>query len=265
MTNFTLRSLLGIMALLASGPVAQAAFFTLPTLSQTQVDAVTKSFSADLNFRSLEGPSAPDVFGFGFGVTGIYTPADAGLQSVIGAGVPFLPAADLSFHIGVPAGFGLEVGYLPTFSFSGTSFGRLGVAAKWTFTKLLSNLLVFDAAVKLSYTGAGINYAQQISGVDVTVNYANTQWGLLGMIGKKFVVFEPYLGVGMLMHNSSITGTGSVALFPSLGTNATMSSSLLSPWIQFGLQIKLGFFTLGGEADYQYGMFSYAGKLGFKF
>lgn len=245
---------------------ADAALLTLPTLTTAQTDPIFKVLASAAVFRSMEPASSPAIWGLWFNAR-VNGTSSTLISSIANTGNSLIPFADLQFGVSGPLGLGLEFSYLPSYSFSGTTFGSFGVAARWTMTQTILKMLPFDAALRFIYSNANLTYSQVLSGANIVVNYGTAITGSTLMISKKLLIFEPYISYGLMSHSSTLTGTGTVSLFGTgfpIGTSSTTGSGI-SGWFQAGIEIKLVILTLGAQYDNAWGSDTYSGKVGFKF
>jgi len=251
-----------LLAELVLSSKAQASFFNFPQLDATMTDSLFRAIGSTIAFRPIEPASSlGKVFGIqvGLGATAV----DASSIASITGSSAFLPFADLQVGVSIPMGITFEFGLLPSLTLSGASFSRYGGALKWTATDTVFSALPFDMAVRVSYSSAAISGSQTLQGVNITANYSSGILGAQVLVSKNFFVLEPYLGLGLMNHSSSLSGAGSVSLFQT-GTTA-VSGSDMSAWIQAGLLLKLAVFGIGAEYDNVLGYSSYSGKFSFRF
>jgi len=83
-------------------------------------------------------------------------------------------------------------------------------------------------------------------------------------MSRKFFVFEPYLGLGLLKTSNTLSHTAAVPLF-SFTSSDTYSNSQTSFLFNLGVEIKLLVLTLTPEIDVAFGETTGALKLGMKF
>lgn len=261
------RVLLTLLTIFVSAK-AQGAAFSFPELDTTMTDPIFRTLAGGFIFRSAEPASdLGKKFGLylGASVSGVDTSAVSTIFS--GFSSPLLPSGDLQIGVGFPAGFVLEVGFLPSFNFSGTSIGNYGVGVKWNATRNFLSKLPFSLSGRIGYSSSSISFAQQINSVDVTVSYGSTVLTAQALVSKKLFIFEPYFGLGLANHSSSLASSGSASLFGStfpVGTQ-NYSASGLFPWIQAGLLLDFVLLGIGAEYDSVFGLSSYTGKVSLRF
>ena len=246
---------------------AQAAVFSLPQLSTTQTDPLFKNLAADLLYRPVEGATPLNKgkpWGFEVGVTGAVTDASS-IASIIGTGTPILPGGSFNIDLGLPQGFGVEFGFIPTLSYSGTSFSSVGGDVRWNFSELFPAFPV-DLAARAIVSTASIASTQLLSGANVNINYGTTQFGLMVTAGKTFSVIEPYMSLGLISQSSTLSYSGSTSLFgASFATGTTsVTGAAVSFLFNAGLQFNFKYFIMGGQFDSNGGILSGAAKIGIR-
>lgn len=245
---------------------SEAAVFTLPVLDQSQIDPVLSTLASTTVFRSMEPCSHPDVFGFWINAR-VNATFSKSLASIVSSNMSYVPFGNIQAGINAPLGLGIEFGILPSQNISGTSFGSWGGAIKWSYLRAIFKRAPFDSAIRGSYTSSFVNFSQTISGIPLTVNYNSSIIGATLDISKQLLFFEPYVGYGFLLQNSSLGATGTVSLFNStfpVNTN-TVTSKTMTGWFHAGFELKLFIVTLGAQYDNAFGSDNYAVKFGFKF
>lgn len=256
----------GLMALgLLVSTSSWAQFFSIPVLEPTQTDPIFRTLASALIFRPVEPASdLGRVWGLYLGPGAAAVDASEVNSVFTGSQLPFFPGADIQAGLGVSNGVVLEVGYLPAYTYNGTSFSKLGLGMKWNFNRNILKNLPFDLAVQSTYTTASLSFTQPIQGADVTVNYNSTIFSVNMLLSKRFLyLFEPFIGFGISNQTSSITSTGSVSIFGSsfpLGTQ-NYSGTTLSPWYQGGILLNLLFVGVAAQYDNMFGLNSFTGKV----
>ncbi len=266
------RFLLAISIAMFFTASAQAEYFSLPTVQPSMTDPIFSTLAAAFAFRPME--TASDLgatWGIAVGVGGSAT--STSLISGIFTGLPasYVPNADIQLDIGMPKGFTLELGAIPSMALDGTTFSKYEAGLKWTLTRTLLQKLPFSLAVAVQYGKSSLSYNQALSGGTVAVSYGDSMYGgmllaskYLGAIG---IGIEPYAGVGTLYQSSSLSGTGTASLFGSsypVGTDA-ISNSDATLWLQAGVMLKLEVLAITAEYDRFFGLSSYSTKISFRF
>jgi hypothetical protein len=261
---------LAILAAFVPGRV-NASVFTLPTVDSTMTDPIFRTMASGFLFRSVEPASdLGKTWGLYFGadVTATSTSAVSNIMSGLSSG--YLPTGNLQIGLGLPKGITLEFGFVPTFTYSGTTVATYGGDLKWTLSRALFPKLPINVAVALGYTSANLNYSQALDSGTVAVNYGTSMESAMLQASVSIGILfglEPFAGVGVANANSTLSGTGTSSLFGSgfaAGTTS-VSASNTSTWLQAGLLLRLGILGIAGEYDYVFGLSSYNIKTTFRF
>jgi hypothetical protein len=214
----------------------------------------------------MEPTSHPSILGVWFNARVNGTDSSS-ITSILTSNQTVFPFASFQAGLNAPLGLGVEFGFLPSLSISGTTFSNFGFNAKWNFIQGLGLGIPLDSAIRFHYTTASLGYQQTLSGSPLTVNYNTSIIGGTLAISKKLLFFEPYIAYGIIKHSSSISGQGSVSLFGSsfpVNTD-TVSGSDTSGWFQAGFELRLLLLTTGFQYDNAFGANTYSSKVGFKF
>ncbi len=241
----------------------------ISNLTQAEADSIAKNFANAIVFRSIEPPSSNGkIWGFGVGV-GVDMTSAGGVNGVLrahgGQDISVLPAADIIATLQGPFGISGEVGFLPKTSVNGFSFKRTAFNAKWTFTDvLLREHTPFDAAIRVGFGKNEFSYAQTINGVADTISFdSKAMRAELGM-SRKFVIFEPYIGLGFLKTSSTLANTASVSLY-NFQQSDSYDYSKSSFLFNVGAEVRLIFITVGAQVEWAFGETTTSAKLGLKF
>lgn len=243
---------------------------TLSNLNQSESDSIIKNFGNAVAFRSLEPPSANGkIWGLGIGLVFQATSATHVNSALAAHGstenISALPMGDIVVLAQAPLGLGVEFGFLPRKTINGFSAKRTAFNLKWTFTDVfLRDRTPFDAALRVGYGMNEFEYAQTVSGVLDTVEFDSKALRMELAMSRKFFVFEPYLGLGLLRTSSTLSNTAAVTLFNFASAN-TYDYSQSSFLVNIGTEIRLVFLTLSGQVEWAFGETTGAIKLGFKF
>jgi hypothetical protein len=263
MNKFTL-SLAGAL-LLFSFP-AQAEIFSLPQLTPAQTQPVFNTLGSMLFFKPIEPASGyGKLWGLGIGVSANATSTSAISTVVSGLSTSVLPMADINAGITLPGGITLEAGYLPTFTYQNTTFGKTAFGAKWNINRALFTSLPFDIAVRAGITSGTLAYLQTSGGANINVNYSTSIFTANLIVSKNFVLVEPFAGIGLANHSSTLSGTGTGTIFgagyPAATTSITGTSATL--WMHAGVLLNLQFLRISASVDYAFGLVSGNGKVAF--
>jgi hypothetical protein len=249
-------------------PKAKAAVLTFPQLDPTQIGPIDKVLAADLAFRPIEG-AAPltgiGPFGFSIGVSGVATETSS-IQSIIGSSPQYIPGAFVNLALGLPGGFGVELGFIPSVSLKGTSFSNYGGDLRWNLSTLFSKLPI-DLALRGMLTSASLSSTQDLNGVTISTSYKTTITGANLTLGKTFLFVEPYIGVGFANESSNLSYSGSTSLFNNNFASGTtdVPASAFGFWGTAGFQIRLAILQIGAEYATLWGNSNYSVKVALRF
>lgn len=270
MRKFRVPSFLILLAAFSSLSAYADGTPTLSNLTQSESDSIIKNFGNAISFRSVEPPSANGkIWGFGLGLA-VEVTSPNHVNSALAAhgsteNIPILPMGDIVVIAQAPLGLGLEFGFLPRKTVGGFSAKRTAFNVKWTFTDVLLRARTpFDAALRVGYGMNEFEYSQTVSGVLDTVQFDSNALRAELAMSRKFFVFEPYLGLGLLRTSSTLSNSASVALY-SFTSAHTYDFSSTSFLVNLGTEIRLVFLTLGAQVEWAFGETTGAFKLGFKF
>lgn len=261
-------ALLAVLGFSTSAPRAHAdGNPQLNNLTLPQVDQVFKTFGAALSFRSLEPASSyGKIWGISGGLIGGVVNAKGIKNNIPGAGnINWIPTGDIYLGAQAPLGLAVEAGFIPTLTLGSAKFGKYGGNLKWTVNEVFFTDLPLDVAVRGGYSSAKVSYNQTISGVADKITYKSHQYSGQLMGSKKLLIFEPYLGLGLIKQSSDLGNTGTTTLY---STTVSLSNSLSKDyttfWFSGGVQIHLFFMNLTTQFDSMFGTQVYSAKLGFK-
>ena len=267
MKNFFVLALLSSVV---SFPAIAGTTPSLSNLSQAESDSIAKTFANAVAFRSLEPPSSNGkIWGFGIGLAFDATSAKDLNDTLTANGntqnISALPAGDLVITLQGPLGIAVETGFLPRMKIGGLSTKRTAFNAKWTFTDVfLRGRTPFDAAIRLGYGRNEFQYDQMMGAVLDTVRFDSKALRAELAMSRKLLVFEPYLGLGLLRTSNTLSNTAATTLF-----NFTASDrydySKSSFLFNIGTEVRLIFLTMGAQVEWAFGETTGSLKLGFKF
>jgi hypothetical protein len=241
----------------------------ISNLTQAEADSIAKNFGNAIVFRSIEPPSSNGkIWGFGIGIGADLTSA-GGVNSVLrahgGQDISILPAADIIGTLQGPFGISGEVGFLPKISVNGFSFKRTAFNAKWTFTDvLLREHTPFDAALRVGFGKNQFSYGQTINGVSDTISFDSKALRAELAMSRKFLVFEPFIGLGILKTSSTLANTASVSLY-NFQQSDSYDYSKSSFLFNVGTEVRLIFITIGAQVEWAFGETTTSLKAGLKF
>ena len=243
---------------------------SLENLSMAEANAVSKEFSANFIHTTVSS-AAPlgDIFGFEVGVIGGFTDSpeiDALSKRVdpSASDIDKLPHAALYGAVSVPLGFTVEANLIPGVDINDVELEHFSLGVKWTFSKFLD--LPFDAALRVHGAKSSLGYEDNISGVDTDIEFDTTTTGFNFSISKKFLVFEPYIGIGRVSADTDISASGTVNLLGfMLPDSQNFESKNSGTHFFLGANVNLFIFKAGIEYTKLMSLERFSGKLSFYF
>ena len=246
-----------------------------------QFDKIVKELSANFSYSSVTPASSlGSVWGLEFGPVVGYTKTPDILQLVQSADANTslkdkFPHASILARVGVPLGLTAEVMFLPAYNKNGVKINQLGGAAMWTITDLFfADTLPFTWAVKGYLTKTTVKYTETFTpvnyGIPVTagIEFSDSIYGIQTILSRKFFVFEPYLGLGLMKAKGALTvsgGAGQTIFSPAFSTSQTAESKQNSSQLLLGMDVRLLFLSLGAEYQRSFARNSYTARLSFRF
>ncbi len=230
----------------------QAQDLGFDALSQAEVDAITKDFSAMFMHTSV-GPASSlgEVFGVELGLYAglVKTPNIETLTTGTDA-IDQLPHLGLLFGMSFPMGISGELNYLPSFDQSGTKFSLTSLGGKWTLPDDM-NPLPMTFAVRAFYTKLNIEFSAPTAGGTAAFKFDNSITGLQALISQKFAIFEPYFGLGYVSGSLGLDVTGSSTVLPFTVTQSASSSPSAIQYF-LGAEMEVLFFAVGLEFNHTF-------------
>ncbi len=255
-----------LSSILAIGFMASNVFAAAPNfanLSSNDFNSVMNDFSALSSYSSVSGASGRgSIFGFEVGIVGSLTStpnANTVAQKTDPTiSIPSLPNAGILAAISIPMGLSFEVIFLPKNTFNGLSFQKVGAAVQY---KLLD--LPISIATKLHYTTTKFDFSEVLNGVNTTVSFDDSIYGIDLMAGKDLIFIEPYVGLGYATANANlgVSGTVSSIFAPSFTAAQSANATPSSARVLVGVNFKLLLINLGVEYLRTFGTESYNFKL----
>lgn len=241
-------------------------------LNKADMQKVIGDFSANFLHTSVQGAGTlGDIWGFEVGLVGglANTPHINDLAKEADPSNPpkveRLPHAEILGVVTVPFGLTIEAGLIPKVGSQEFKMSSLSMALKWTPSELFFELPV-DVAIKVQTTKTKANFKSTISGVPTTFDYDNSVFAATAFVSKNFVVFEPYLGLGVTNARGELEATGSGTVFDTSYTAAQKADEKKSGGLFIvGSEAKLGVVKLGLEYSRLYDTGRITGKLSFYF
>jgi len=274
----SLRWIAVLAAALVPG-FAQADVPSLNNITGADYEKIVKELSANFAYSSLTPASSlGGLWGFELGVVGGVTKTPEILALVRRTSASYkedkFPHAAALLRVGAPLGLTGELMILPSITVSDLKLSQYSGAAMWTITDVFFEDLPVTLAVKGYYSKTKLEYTQCLNNsstgnqnVDAKITFDDTMLGGQFLVSRKFLVFEPYVGVGFVKADGDLAVTAATApgatIFLSGGNSASANPS--SAQLLAGLDIRLLFISLGAEYSRSFGTSSMAGRFSFRF
>ncbi|MEQ1878209.1 MAG: DUF6588 family protein [Bdellovibrionia bacterium] len=266
-----------VLTTLFATSFAHGQSFEFNQLDQSDLDSIAREFSANFTHSTVSGASSlGDVWGFELALIGGVTKIPETEKRVkevdASANTPQLANAVLGVQVSVPYGITGELTFFPAVGSESFKYSNLGLGVKWTLTQGFLELPV-DVAAKLNFTSTALTFTQEINNastgnvpVDAKVDYKNTIMNVGAFVSKKFVLIEPYFGLGIVSAKADMGVQGTGTIFDSTYTNGqTGSSSPTGTMITVGADLSLLVLKLGFEYSSLFGTSRMLGKLALAF
>lgn len=276
-----MRSLRWIAVLAAAMMPMQglAATPTLNDITAADYDKIVRELSANFAYSSLTPASSlGGLWGFEFGVVAGITKTPEILALVKRSSPNFkedkFPHAAALLRIGAPLGLTGELMILPEMTVSDLKLSQYSGAAMWTITDVILEDFPVHVAIKGYYSKTSLSFAQRINNsstgnqpVNANITFDDTIYGGQLLVSRKFLVFEPYVGLGYAKASGDLKVSAATAPGASifLSGASSLSADPNSAQLLAGLDIRLAFFSLGGEYQRAFGTSSVTGRLSFRF
>lgn len=270
MLNFKINIAFSILVLASSRLFAATPAFS--SLTQSDFDNITKEMAGNFSHHSLLGASSLGaIFGFEFGlILGQEKSPDTDAvvkRSSPGSELPNLYHTGLLAAVSVPFGITGELVMVPKTNMSDTEFQYTSLAVKWTMNQDVLKIIPFNLALRGTYSTSNFSFKQSIAGFNATVEDKNTVTGLQILASPSLPLFEPYVGIGTLNANNTLSVSGTTGtIFDSAFSNAQSADSSANS-IQYilGADVRLLFIVLGAEYSNAFGASTYTAKLSTRF
>lgn len=269
-----------IAVLAAVAPAAYADTPNFTNIDRSDFDKIVKEFSGNFAYSTVTPASSLGaVWGFELGVTGGVTDIPDTL-AIVKRAAPnttmkdYFPHAAAIGRVTVPLGITAEASILPAIDASDVSLKSIAGAAMWTITDVFLEDLPVHWAIKGSLSTTEVRFTQNVTPiaggaqVPATIELKDTMMGIHTLISKKFLVFEPYVSLGLIKAKGTLSVLANVpaTVFSSAfttGDKATTEPS--SAQFLIGVDARLAFLSLGAEYQRSFGTSGYTGRLSFRF
>ncbi len=234
--------------------LAQSPDLTIP--SESQLKAILKDFSGNMVPSTATGAHSANLMGFEFGL--VASTIESPNLEAEDSDIDKLANAGLYAKLEIPFGLGAEIIHAP-FKTDDLDYNYTSVAGAISFSGTF-----FDTKLKLFVINSTIEFTDSSSAV---VSYKNQGYGTTLTFGKKFLIIEPYVGVGYVDSESTMTATASAVFGGSTYVQNLASAGISESDVYFygGLDLDLLFVSVGLEVSNPYGNNKIAGRLAFGF
>lgn len=185
-------------------------------------------------------------------------------QGMGASGIDFVPAVFLQARMGVSKGTELKFRYFPKRTYDKVEAELYGGAIQHELTSWLPGSEDWPIAVAgiVGYTKMQGSYdftAQQyLEGVDQRLNAGIDSWLFSAIVSTKMKVINFYGGIGSVMGSSETEMLGTYSVVDDSGRTLvtvedplTMSRSLNGMRMNLGMSLKLGFFKIHADYNFQ--------------
>jgi len=240
----------------------------LEDLSKQDFEDLLGEFSANFNHSTVTSASKLGmIFGFQFGVVGGLTKSDKIDELMKEAdsnsnGVSSIPTAALIGKVTAPFGVGAEVSFVPSFDIQGLKMKNLGLALTYDIGSVLK--IPVGLGIKATYTKTDIEFETKdpSTGADIDAVFSGNVKGLTLFAGRKFIIVEPYVGLGIVKADGDLSADTSLFSYSS---NRKETAKKSSAHVVVGANLNLLALKLGVEYSNLLGTSKVLGKLNFGF
>lgn len=256
---------------------AGASDFNFNNVNEADLKKIIGDFSGNFVHTSVSGASSlGSLFGFELGLAGGIS-TTPGLNSLIKKSDPLAEDARLIHggivaQISVPFGLTFEGSAIPSLGNETMKITTTNFGLRWTMTDTIFNL-PFSLALKAHTSRTSLRFATVINNsstanlpVDSKLELASSSNGLALVLSKELLIFEPYLGIGVLKSSGEFRILGSGNIFDSsLTTEQSASASTSGIHFFGGAEVKLFFLKAGLEYSKTIDVSRVTGKLALSF
>lgn len=246
--------------------------FKLDNLNQSDVNKISKEFSANFVHTTVTGASSSKIFGFQLGIVGRQTSSPEIAKQVkaqsSSTNISHIYDAGIMALVQVPFGITAELTTLPSKDLGNLSFKRTSMAVKWTMTDGLL-VLPFNLAIRGHYSTANLSFTDTINNsstgntdVNSTIGINTKSYGLNVTASMSLFVIEPYAGLGFVSSNTDVfvNASGGTTIF---NFSSAQSASSTNSGLHYfaGAEVNLLLAKLGLEYSNVYGVDRLTAKL----
>jgi hypothetical protein len=233
----------------------------IDSISQQDVDELSKEFSANLAHTAVSPAGAPsELFEVEVGVIAGITKTPK-LQALVkevdpDTDIPAIPHAGIVGIFTGPMGISAEVNLLPKIDSEDFSLNKRSFGLRWSF---LRSVPLFGFAFRGHYSASDISFNQNIQNsstlnipVASEIKFKNRTWGANFSVDLDLFLVTPYLGYGIVRSktNLDITGNGTATIFDTdllLTSSQAAQSKNSSDHIFAGVEFNLFLVHISAE------------------
>lgn len=252
---------------LALAFLTSAAFASGPqfnNLSKSDVENISKEFSANFSHTGVSAPETDGLWGIELGVVAGKT-ASPDLKDVVDASGGNGSDASSLYHAGamarvhIPGDLFAEINLLPEQTLSDITVKNTSYEIGWNAGGFFN--LPIDVAIAANMANSNFSIKQTSPVASTTTLDSSTRIYWIGL-SKTLFIFTPYVKFGSVSADTDLKATGSI-----LGYTASQKESVTNSggYLAFGANITLGFLKLGAEMSKIMGVSRTSGKLSFDF
>jgi hypothetical protein len=252
-----------VLALVSMGVFAATPQFD--NLSDSDVEDISKEFSANFSHTGVSAPETDGIWGVEVGFVAGKT-ASPDLKDVIedsgGDGDDFktLYHAGLMVRAHFPFDIFAEINMLPEKEISGVTVKNTSFELGWNAGAFFT--LPVDLAVGLNMANSEMSF-EQTQPVTSEISIESKTKMLWVGVSKTFLFFTPYLKVGTASSDSDVKSSVAGIFADPAETKKSVDSS--GGYLALGANLQFAFLKLGFEAANIMGVKRASGKLSFDF
>lgn len=256
-TFFMLSLVLVSASALAAGP-------QFNNLSKSDVEDVSREFSANFSHTGVSAPETDGLWGIEVGVVGGKT-ASPDLKDVVDASGGDGSDVSSLYHGGAmarahfPLELFVELTVLPERTISDVTVKNTSYEIGWNAGGFFS--LPLDLAVGLNFANSEMSFKQTTPVVSDTSLKSKTRILWVGA-SKSFWFFTPYVKFGAVSADSDLKATGSILIYSSSQDESVTNTG---SYLALGANLQFAFLKLGAEVSQIMGVKRSSAKLSFDF
>lgn len=256
---------------------SKAADLNFDNIDESDLKKIIGDFSGNFVHTTVSGASSlGHIFGLEFGIAGGAS-TTPGINSLIkeqdpNANEGALIHGGLIAQVSIPFGLTFEASLIPSTGNDELKISNTGIGLRWTMTDSIFSL-PFHLALKAHSTKTTLDFATIINNsstggipVNSKINLNTSTSGLSLVLSKSLLIFEPYIGFGVLNSSGDMAVTGAGNIFDTTVTSSQAATSKTSGTQFFiGSELKLLILKLGVEYSKVIDVTRVTGKLALSF